>query len=142
MDKRNEFFIRKARLRREVDSLLEPPVDVLLDRPRESLFERLLCVLHALLGSSKPSWLKSKAVSKPTVRAPRDIPAFDNEAAVGLQVSSMLKLLNTVTCLLELPYLVCIMRYNVFFLASVILLQVVDTHFLNHLFLPPVTSLV
>ncbi|XP_062209543.1 mediator of RNA polymerase II transcription subunit 12-like isoform X2 [Phragmites australis] len=46
-------------LRREADSLLEPPLDVLLDRPGESLFERLLCVLHALLGSCKPSWLKS-----------------------------------------------------------------------------------
>ena len=87
-------------LRREVDSLLEPPVDVLLDRSSESLFERLLCVLHALLGNSKPSWLKSKSVSKPTTRAPRDIPAFDSEAAVGLQVSSMLKWMNTVT----LPY--------------------------------------
>ncbi|XP_047089188.1 LOW QUALITY PROTEIN: mediator of RNA polymerase II transcription subunit 12-like [Lolium rigidum] len=74
-----------ATLRREVDSLLEPPVDVLLDRPSESLFERLLCVLHALLGNSKPSWLKTKPVSKPPVRAPRDITAFDVEAAVGLQ---------------------------------------------------------
>uniref|UniRef100_A0ACD5WFF2 Uncharacterized protein n=1 Tax=Avena sativa TaxID=4498 RepID=A0ACD5WFF2_AVESA len=72
-------------LRREVDSLLEPPLDVLLDRPSESLFERLLCVLHALLGNSKPSWLKTKPVSKPTVRPPRDITAFDSEAAVGLQ---------------------------------------------------------
>jgi hypothetical protein len=79
-----------------VDSLLEPPVDVLLDRPSESLFERLLCVLHALLGNSKPSWLKTKPVSKPTVRAPRDITAFDVEAAVGLQVSSMLTLINMV----------------------------------------------
>jgi hypothetical protein len=85
-----------ATLRREVDSLLEPPVDVLLDRPSESLFERLLCVLHALLGNSKPSWLKTKPVSKPPVRAPRDITAFDVEAAVGLQVSSMLTLINMV----------------------------------------------
>lgn len=71
--------------RREVDSLLEPPMDVLLDRPSESLFERLLCVFHALLGNCKPSWMKSKPVSKPAVRASRDIPAFDNEAVVALQ---------------------------------------------------------
>ncbi|XP_039825153.1 mediator of RNA polymerase II transcription subunit 12-like isoform X3 [Panicum virgatum] len=72
-------------LRREVDSLLEPPLDVLLDRPGESLFERLLCVLHALLGSCKPSWLKSRSASKSTIRTQRDFSAFDNEAAEGLQ---------------------------------------------------------
>ncbi|XP_052162353.1 mediator of RNA polymerase II transcription subunit 12 [Oryza glaberrima] len=72
-------------LRRDVDSLLEPPLDVLLDRPGESLFERLICVFHALLGNGKPSWLKSKSVSKSTTRTPRDFPAFDSEAAEGLQ---------------------------------------------------------
>ncbi|KAG8095751.1 hypothetical protein GUJ93_ZPchr0013g34204 [Zizania palustris] len=72
-------------LRRDVDSLLEPPLDVLLDRPGESLFERLLCVLHALLGHGKPSWLKSQSVSKSSARTPRDFPAFDSEAAEGLQ---------------------------------------------------------
>lgn len=84
-------------LRRDVDSLLEPPLDVLLDRPGESLFERLICVFHALLGNGKPSWLKSKSVSKSTTRTPRDFPAFDSEAAEGLQVRSMLKLINAVT---------------------------------------------
>jgi hypothetical protein len=100
---------------REVDSLLEPPIDVLLDRPSESLFERLLCVLHALLGNSKPSWLKTKLVSKPAIRAPRDITAFDSEAAVGLQVSSMLNtdkhrllaLLNYHTFFFVMCYIVC-----------------------------------
>ncbi|KAF0906429.1 hypothetical protein E2562_011427, partial [Oryza meyeriana var. granulata] len=72
-------------LRRDVDSLLEPPLDVLLDRPGESLFERLICVFHALLGNGKPSWLKSKSVSKSTARTPRDFQAFDSEAAEGLQ---------------------------------------------------------
>lgn len=88
--------------RREVDSLLEPPMDVLLDRPSESLFERLLCVFHALLGNCKPSWMKSKPVSKPAVRASRDIPAFDNEAVVALQVSSVLESITAVTCFLEI----------------------------------------
>jgi hypothetical protein len=75
-------------LRREMDSLLEPPLDVLLDRPGESLFERLLCVLHALLGSYKPSWLKSRSASRSTIRTQRDFSTFDNEAAEFLQVSS------------------------------------------------------
>jgi hypothetical protein len=75
-------------LRREADSLLEPPLDVLLDRPGESLFERLLCVLHALLGSCKPSWLKSRSSPKPSIKTQRDFSAFDTEAAEGLQVSS------------------------------------------------------
>jgi hypothetical protein len=73
-------------LRREADSLLEPPLDVLLDRPGESLFERLLCVLHALLGSCKPSWLKARSSPKSSIRT-RDLSAFDTEAAEGLQVS-------------------------------------------------------
>ncbi|KAL6847579.1 hypothetical protein ACP4OV_022605 [Aristida adscensionis] len=72
-------------LRRDVDALLEPPLDVLLDRPGESLFERLLCVFHALLGSCKPSWLKSRSASKSNTRTQRDLSAFDNEAAEGLQ---------------------------------------------------------
>uniref|UniRef100_K4A4N6 Mediator complex subunit Med12 domain-containing protein n=1 Tax=Setaria italica TaxID=4555 RepID=K4A4N6_SETIT len=86
---RLQFIIRLLPVimadRREVDSLLEPPLDVLLDRPGESLFERLLCVLHALLGSCKPSWLKSRPASKSTIRTQRDFSAFDNEAAEGLQ---------------------------------------------------------
>ncbi|ONL92637.1 polymerase II transcription-mediator1 [Zea mays] len=72
-------------LRRDVDSLLEPPLDVLLDRPGESLFEKLLCVLHALLGSYKPSWLKSRSASRSSIKSQRDFSAFDNEAAEGLQ---------------------------------------------------------
>ncbi|TVU48682.1 hypothetical protein EJB05_08327 [Eragrostis curvula] len=72
-------------LRREADSLLEPPLDVLLCRPGDSLFERLLCVLHALLGNCKPSWLKSRSSIKSNIRTQRDFSAFDSEAAEGLQ---------------------------------------------------------
>lgn len=62
--------------------------DSLSDRPGEGLFDRLVCVLHALLGSCKPSWLKPKLPpSKATVKSPRDFPAFDREAAENLQVS-------------------------------------------------------
>ena len=41
-------------LRREVDSLLEPPLDVLLDRPGESLFERLYVYsMHCLAAANQ-----------------------------------------------------------------------------------------
>ncbi|XP_078155714.1 RNA polymerase II transcription mediator isoform X2 [Carex rostrata] len=60
--------------------------DSLSDRPGEGLFDRLVCVLHALLGSCKPSWLKPKLPpSKATIKSPRDFPAFDREAAENLQ---------------------------------------------------------
>jgi hypothetical protein len=63
-------------------------VNSLSDQPGEGLFDRLVCVLHALLGSSKPSWLKPKlATSKSTIKSPRDFPPFDREAAENLQVS-------------------------------------------------------
>lgn len=44
----------------------------------ESLFDRLLLVLHALLSSSQPSWLRSKTT--------KDVSGFDREALENLQV--------------------------------------------------------
>ncbi|KAJ3681893.1 hypothetical protein LUZ60_014466 [Juncus effusus] len=59
-----------------------------VDGPGEGLFDRLLCVLHALLGSCKPSWMKPKlGVVKNVVKSPRDYPAFDREAAENLQLT-------------------------------------------------------
>ncbi|XVF80070.1 hypothetical protein PTKIN_Ptkin15bG0041200 [Pterospermum kingtungense] len=43
----------------------------------ESLFDRLLLVLHALLSSSQPSWLRSKTA--------KDFSGFDREALENLQ---------------------------------------------------------
>lgn len=47
----------------------------------ESLFDCLLLVLHMLLSSYQPSWLKMKAESKST-----DYAVFDREVAESLQV--------------------------------------------------------
>lgn len=47
----------------------------------ESLFDCLLLVLHMLLSSYQPSWLKMKAESKST-----DSAVFDREVAESLQV--------------------------------------------------------
>lgn len=49
----------------------------------ESLFDCLLLVLHVLLSSYQPSWLKTKSESKST---DKDYAAFDREVAEGLQV--------------------------------------------------------
>lgn len=56
--------------------------------PGESLFYRLLLILHGLLGRSQPSWLKSKRVSVAAHESPRDFSGFDKEVAESLQVSS------------------------------------------------------
>ena len=70
-------------LKRELDSPIEAS---LLDHSSDSLFDRLLAVLHGLLSSYKARWLKSKSVTKSAIKA-RDISAFDREAAENLQVS-------------------------------------------------------
>lgn len=45
---------------------------------RESLFDRLLLVLHGLLSSCQPSWLRSKTAN--------DFSGFDREALESFQV--------------------------------------------------------
>ncbi|KAJ1693751.1 hypothetical protein LUZ63_010449 [Rhynchospora breviuscula] len=73
-------------MKREAESSLSEALVYSADRPGEGLFDRLVCVLHALLGSCKPSWLKPKlAPSKSTIKSSRDFPAFDREAAENLQ---------------------------------------------------------
>lgn len=51
----------------------------------ESLFDCLLLVLHVLLSSYQPSWLKLKSESKLT-ESSKDYAAFDREVAESLQV--------------------------------------------------------
>ncbi|KAK4803623.1 hypothetical protein SAY86_003440 [Trapa natans] len=53
--------------------------------PGESLFYKLLLILHGILGSSLPSWLKSKRVSVAANESPRDLGRFDKEVAETLQ---------------------------------------------------------
>ncbi|KAH9302511.1 hypothetical protein KI387_014094, partial [Taxus chinensis] len=47
----------------------------------ESLFDRFLSILHALLSSTWSSWLKPKGTTKPV----REVPAFDPELVEGMQ---------------------------------------------------------
>ncbi|KAL0425999.1 UNVERIFIED_CONTAM: Mediator of RNA polymerase II transcription subunit [Sesamum radiatum] len=50
----------------------------------ESLFDSLLLVLHVLLSSYQPSWLKMKSESKPN-ESSKDYAVFDRELAESLQ---------------------------------------------------------
>nr|XP_029117323.1 mediator of RNA polymerase II transcription subunit 12 isoform X2 [Elaeis guineensis] len=70
---------------KDAETLVEGSVAASLDYSIDSLFDRLLCVLHGLLSNCKPSWLKPKSVSKSTVKSPRDFSAFDRETAESLQ---------------------------------------------------------
>ncbi|KAI3441791.1 Med12 domain-containing protein [Psidium guajava] len=50
----------------------------------ETLFDRLLLVLHGLLSSSQPSWLKPKLTSKSAPEYIKDFAGIDKEAAENL----------------------------------------------------------
>ncbi|KAI3829238.1 hypothetical protein L1987_03355 [Smallanthus sonchifolius] len=51
----------------------------------ESLYDRLLLVLHALLSTSHPYWLRTKFISKSTSEGSRDSNPYDREVAESLQ---------------------------------------------------------
>ncbi|PKI45447.1 mediator of RNA polymerase II transcription subunit 12 isoform X2 [Punica granatum] len=53
--------------------------------PGESLFDRMLLILHGLLSSTQPSWLKSKRVSAITHESMRDFCGFEKEVSEKLQ---------------------------------------------------------
>ncbi|XP_059651404.1 mediator of RNA polymerase II transcription subunit 12 [Cornus florida] len=72
-------------LKREVESSTEASAAALVDLSGESLFDRLLLVLHGLLSCYRPSWLKSKPSSKLTTECTKDFPMFDREVAESLQ---------------------------------------------------------
>ncbi|TYH43041.1 hypothetical protein ES332_D11G100500v1 [Gossypium tomentosum] len=63
-----------AQLKRDMELM---PVVASTEMSGDSLFDRLLLVLHGLLSSCKPSWLKSKDA--------KDFSGFDREAVEGLQ---------------------------------------------------------
>ncbi|XP_057980761.1 mediator of RNA polymerase II transcription subunit 12 [Malania oleifera] len=72
--------------KKEVDSSMEASASIAsVDLCGDSLFDRLLLVLHGLLSSCQPSWLKLKSASKPTNESAKDFPGFDREAAESLQ---------------------------------------------------------
>ena len=73
--------------KREVESSAEAASSVIADLSGESLFDRLLLVLHGLLSGCQPSWLRSKPASKSTNDYSKDISIFDRELAETLQVN-------------------------------------------------------
>jgi hypothetical protein len=54
----------------------------------EGLFDRLLLILHGLLSSSPPSWLRLKPFSKTSNAPTREFSGFDRELLETLQVWS------------------------------------------------------
>ncbi|KAK9274133.1 hypothetical protein L1049_018947 [Liquidambar formosana] len=76
----SSLFKREAELPMEAS-----PAAASVDLSGESLFDLLLLVLHGLLSSCKPSWLKSKPSSKSTNESMKDFSVFDREVAESLQ---------------------------------------------------------
>ncbi|KAF8380229.1 hypothetical protein HHK36_027711 [Tetracentron sinense] len=76
---------RKYPSKKEAEMSMETFVAASLDLSGENLFDLFLLVLHGLLSSCKPSWLKPKSASKSTVKSPRDFSAFDRGVAESLQ---------------------------------------------------------
>lgn len=74
--------------KREAETLMEASTAASLDLSGESLFDRLLLVLHGLLSSCQPSWLRLKPSSKSTTEPTKDFSGFDREVAENLQVRS------------------------------------------------------
>ncbi|XP_077241900.1 mediator of RNA polymerase II transcription subunit 12-like isoform X2 [Tasmannia lanceolata] len=76
---------RNIAAKKEAELLTEGSAAESLDLSGDSLFDWFLWVLHGLLSSYKPSWLKPKSASKLTVKSSRDFSVFDREAAENLQ---------------------------------------------------------
>lgn len=75
--------------KREAESSTEAASAAMAVLSGESLFDRLLLVLHGLLSSCRPSWLRMKCSSKAANDFAKDLSAFDRELAENLQVSSL-----------------------------------------------------
>ncbi|KAK3011248.1 hypothetical protein RJ639_010599, partial [Escallonia herrerae] len=69
-------------LKREVESPMQASV---VDLSGESLFDRILLVLHGLLSSFQPCWLMSNSGSKSSTEWSRDFSVSDRELAESLQ---------------------------------------------------------
>ncbi|KAM7276567.1 hypothetical protein ACFE04_018433 [Oxalis oulophora] len=65
--------------------LTHATMEVSADFSCDNLFDRLLLVLHGLLCSSQPGWLKSKATSKSNNESSKGIYVFDRDVAENLQ---------------------------------------------------------
>ncbi|KAK7292678.1 hypothetical protein RJT34_15529 [Clitoria ternatea] len=67
-------------LRREIESSPEVTSAAFVDSSSRGLFDRLLLVLHGLLSSYPPSWLRLKSVSKTTNEPTRELSGIDLES--------------------------------------------------------------
>lgn len=72
--------------KREVETPVEASYAAFADSSGESLFDRLLLLLHGLLSSCQPSWLRSKPASKTSNEFTKESSVFDREMAETLQV--------------------------------------------------------
>ncbi|KAL1366795.1 hypothetical protein HN51_020860 [Arachis hypogaea] len=72
-------------LKREVDSSTEAAAGATLDSSAEGLFDRLLLVLHGLLSTHPPSWLRLKPGSKTINEPMRDFSGVDRDLLETLQ---------------------------------------------------------
>lgn len=79
-------FNQACNSKREVDSLVEASATASVVVSLESLFDRLLLLLHGLLSSHQPRWLKWKSNSKAPSESSKDYSAFEREGAESLQV--------------------------------------------------------
>ncbi|XP_020225766.1 mediator of RNA polymerase II transcription subunit 12 [Cajanus cajan] len=71
--------------RKEAESSSEVAFATLVDSSSGNLFDRLLLVLHGLLSSYPPSWLRTKPVSKTINESTRDFSGIDRELLETLQ---------------------------------------------------------
>ncbi|CAI8613159.1 unnamed protein product [Vicia faba] len=69
----------------DVESPSEVACAAFVDSSVEGLFDRMLLILHGLLSSSPPSWLRLKPVSKTTNEPTRKVSGFDRELLESLQ---------------------------------------------------------
>ncbi|KAG6729992.1 hypothetical protein I3842_01G058100 [Carya illinoinensis] len=65
--------------KRELESPVEASLAASVDFSGESLFDRLLLVLHGLLSSCQPSWLRSKPTSKSSSEITKESSGLDRE---------------------------------------------------------------
>ncbi|XP_021767076.1 mediator of RNA polymerase II transcription subunit 12-like [Chenopodium quinoa] len=79
------FNPRRGSPLKEAELQMETCADVSLDLSGKNLFDWLLLVLHALLNSSQPSWLRLKSPSKSTAVSSKDFAGFDREILENLQ---------------------------------------------------------
>lgn len=74
--------------KKDLESSSEDASAAFVDFSAEGLFDRLLLVLHVLLSSYPPSWLRPKPGSKSINEHTKEFSAFDRELLENMQVRS------------------------------------------------------